>query len=151
MSKPSIEEIKQNLDIFKNAVNKTRYDIDKTFNRAINGLENRNKYIKIVENHVNKYKVLQKNIGSYIGTDKWDNYIKSINDTKNDLSKVLKAYIKVSDIEALETANTAILAESDAREFMLSCMSDLIGALSELNGDKNEIVINEAESILNEK
>lgn len=150
MSEKKILEIKQNLDIFKNVVSKTRYDIDKTFNRAINGLENRNKYIKIVENHVNRYKMLQKNIGSYIGTDKWDNYIKSINDTKNDLSKVLKAYIKVSDIEALENANNAILAESDAREFMLACMSDLIGALSELNGDKNEIVINEAELILNE-
>ena len=38
MSKPSIEEIKQNLCIFKNAVNKTRLDLDKAFERSINGL-----------------------------------------------------------------------------------------------------------------
>jgi transcription termination factor NusB len=148
MSKPSIEEIKQNLCIFKNAVNKTRNDLDKVFERSINGLENSYKYRKIVENHINKYKKLQKDIGLYIGTDKWDKYINEIDEEKKQLDKVLKAYIKVRDVEALEITNNAILAESDAREFMLACMSDLIGSLIELNGDRSDDIIIEAESII---
>jgi len=151
MSKPSIEEIKQNLHIFKNAVNKTRNDLDKAFNRSINSLEYSNKYRKVVENHINKYKSLQKDIGLYIRTDKWDKYINDINEEKKQLDKVFKAYIKVIDVEALEITNNAILAESDAREFMLACMSDLIGALSDLNDAKSDNIINEAQLILNEK
>ena len=151
MSNQTIEEIKQNLHIFKNAVNKTRNDLDKSFNRSLNSLEYSYKYRKVVENHINKYKSLQKDIGLYIGTDKWDKYINDINEEKKQLDKVFKAYIKVIDVEALEITNNAILAESDAREFMLACMSDLIGALSDLNGDKSDNIINEAQLILNEK
>ena len=151
MSKPSIEEIKQNLCIFKNAVNKTRNDLDKAFNRSLNSLEYSFKFRKVVENHINKYKKLQKDIGLYIGTDKWDKYIYDLNEEKKQLDKVFKAYIKVIDVEALEITNNAILAESDAREFMLACMSDLIGALSDLNGDQSDNIIKEAQSILNEK
>ena len=150
MSKQSIEEIKQNLHIFKNAVYKTRNDLDKAFNRSLNSLEYSYKYRKVVENHINKYKKLQKDIVLYIGTDKWDNYINDINEEKKQLEKVLKAYIKVRDIEALEITNEAILAESEAREFMLASMSDLIGALSELNGDRSDYIIHEAELIVNE-
>ena len=146
-----ILEIKKNLCIFKNAVNNTRNDLDKAFERTINGLEHGYHYRSFVENHINNYKKLQEDIGSYIGTDKWEKYKNDINEEKKELEKVLKAYIKVRDVESLEIANNTILLESDARDFMLSCMSDLIGSLIELNGDKSDNIINEAEAILNQK
>lgn len=145
-----IIEIKKNLCIFKNAVNNTRNDLDKAFERTINGLENGYHYRVFVENRINNYKNLQNNIGSYIGTDKWEKYKNDINEEKKELAKILKAYIKVRDVDSLEIANNAILLESDARDFMLSCMSDLIGSLIELNGDKSDNIISEAELILNE-
>ena len=145
-----ITEIKKNLCIFKNAVNKTRNDLEKAFDRTINGLENSYHYREFVEKRINNYKKLKKDIGSYIGTDKWEKYKNDINEEKKELEKVLKAYIKVRDVDSLEIANKTILLESDARDFMLSCMSDLIGALIELNGDTSDNIINDAESILNE-
>ena len=63
----------------------------------------------------------------------------------------MKAYIKVRDVNSLEVANNAILLESDARDFMLNCMSKLVDALIELNGDESDNIINEAEEILNQK
>ena len=146
-----IIEIKKNLFVFKNAVNKTRNDLDKAFDRSINGLENGYHYRGIVEKHINNYKKLQDEIGSYIGTDKWDKYKNALNEEKKKLEKVLKAYIKVRDVESLEIANNKIVLESEARDFMLSCMSDLIDTLIELNGDKSDNIINEAESILNQQ
>ena len=145
-----IVEIKKNLCIFKNAVNKTRNDLDKAFNRSINGLENGYHYREFLEKRINNYKKLQTDVGSYIGTDKWEKYKNDINNEKKDLEKVLKAYIKVRDVKSLEIANETILLENDARDFMLSCMSDLIGALIELNGVKSDNIINEAETLLNE-
>jgi hypothetical protein len=145
-----ITEIKKNLCIFKNAVNKTRNDLEKAFDRTINGLENGYHYRKFVEKRISNYKNLQKDIGTYIGTDEWEKYKNDINEEKKELEKVLKAYIKVRDVDSLEIANKTILLESDARDFMLSCMSDLIGALIELNGDTSDNIINDAESILNE-
>jgi len=146
-----IIEIKKNLCVFKNAVNKTRNDLDKAFDRSINGLENGYYYREFVKKHINNYKKLQNEIGSYIGTDKWEKYKNDLNEEKKELEKVLKAYIKVIDVESLEIANNTILLESDARDFMLSCMSDLIGSLIELNGDESDNIINDAELILNQK
>ena len=146
-----IIEIKKNLCIFKNAVNTTRNDLEKAFYRSINGLEHGYNYRGFVKNHINKYKKLQEEIGSYIGTDKWEKYKNDINEEKKELEKVLKAYIKVRDVNSLEVANNAILLESDARDFMLNCMSKLVDALIELNGDESDNIINEAEEILNQK
>jgi hypothetical protein len=145
-----IIEIKKNLCIFKNAVNETRNDLEKSFDRSINGLENGYRYRQIVENRINAYKKLQKDIGSYIGTDQWEKYKNDMNEEKKQLEKVLKAYIKVRDADSLEITNNKIVLENEARGFMLSCMSDLIDVLIELNGDKNDLIINEAESILNQ-
>ena len=43
-----------------------------------------------------------------------------------------------------------MLAENEARGFMLDCMADLIGELMELSDDKSDQLIDEAESILND-
>jgi len=145
-----IIEIKKNLCIFKNAVNETRNDLVKSFDRSINGLENGYRYKQFVENRINAYKKLQKDIGSYIGTDQWEKYKNDMNEEKKQLEKVLNAYIKVRDTDSLEITNNKIVLENEARGFMLSCMSDLIEALIELNGDKSDSIINEAESILNQ-
>ena len=64
------------------------------------------------------------------------------------MAECLKTYERVRDVEALEISNNAILDEENARQFMLNCMADLIGELIELNGDKSELVIDEAKSLL---
>jgi len=155
LQKEKILNLRQNLIIFKKAVNKTQIDADKSFDRAIQGLANEYLYRESVEKQLNKYKASIKLAQDAIGTDGTDGKdLKDLNDNiskeKTELANILEIYNNKRDIEALEIANNAMLAENEARGFMLDCMADLIGELMELSDDKSDQLIDEAESILND-
>ena len=142
--------LRQNLTIFKNAVRRTRVITEETFNRAEIGLTQDYMYRDIVERQIDAYKNAKKLADESINTEKWSNLNELANKEKHILAENLKTYEHVRDVEALEISNSAILEEENARQFMLNCMADLIGELIELSGDKSEIVIHEANSLLND-
>jgi len=149
LQKEKILNLRQNLIIFKKAVNKSQIDVDKSFDRAIQGLANEYLYRESVEKQLNKYKASVKLAQDAIGTDT----VKDLNDAiakeKTELANTLEIYNNKRDVEGLEIANNAMLAENEARGFMLDCMADLIGELMALSDDKSDSLINEAESIVN--
>jgi hypothetical protein len=140
--------LRQNLTIFKNAVRRTRAITEETFNRAEIGLTQDYIYRDIVERQIDAYKNAKKIADESINTENWSNLNQLANKEKNKLAENLKTYERVRDVEALEISNNAILDEENARQFMLNCMADLIGELIELSGDKSELVIEEAKSLL---
>ena len=150
LQKEKILNLRQNLIIFKRAVHKSQLEADSAFDRSIKGLANEYLYRDSVEKQMNKYKASIK-----LAQDATDiNIRKDLNDNiakeKNELAKTLKIYNNKRDVEALEIANNAMLAENEARGFMLDCMADLISELMELSDDKSDSLINEAESIVND-
>ena len=140
--------LRQNLTIFKNAVRRTRAITEETFNRAEIGLTQDYVYRDIVEEQIEAYKITKKIADESINTENWSALNEVANREKNKLAECLKTYERVRDVEALEISNNAILDEENARQFMLNCMADLIGELIELSGDKSELVIEEAKSLL---
>jgi hypothetical protein len=148
LQKEKILNLRQNLIIFKKAVNKSQIDVDKSFDRAIQGLANEYLYRESVEKQLNKYKASVKLAQDATGTDT----VKDLNDAiakeKTELANTLEIYNNKRDVEGLEIANNAMLAENEARGFMLDCMADLIGELMALSDDKSDSLINEAESLL---
>jgi hypothetical protein len=149
LQKEKILNLRQNLIIFKKAVNKSQIDVDKSFDRAIQGLANEYLYRESVEKQLNKYKASVKLAQDAIGTDTVKDLNDAITKEKTELANTLEIYNNKRDVEGLEIANNAMLAENEARGFMLDCMADLIGELMALSDDKSDSLINEAESIVN--
>jgi hypothetical protein len=132
-----IDTIKQNLVIFKNAYRKMSLKSNESFEHAELGLKNEYNYRKEVIKQLEEYKLAIKN---------GDN--NKIILEKEKLSIIFDTYNKFRNDSSLEIANDAILDEYNAHGFLLTCMSDLIGALIELSGDQGESVINEVKLIL---
>lgn len=57
-------------------------------------------------------------------------------------------YNRIRDEASLEIANEAFLDESNAKQFLLNCQSDLINALMDLADDQGESVINDVNELL---
>jgi len=134
-----IIDLKQNLIIFNNAYVTIKINTDKAINDSITSLNTEYYNNKYLISQVEKYKETQKS-----------SEINDIKDQKNNLKELYESYknIKKQYMTNQDTVKNATLNESYARDLLLNCQSDLIGALLELNEHQDDSVINEIEALI---
>jgi hypothetical protein len=140
-----INELKSKLVTLKNEYRIIREDAEKAFDDVIIALEHDYSYRTIVEKQIDNCKNINKVVEQISTTD--DKY-QSINMTaikeKYNLYDTLKTYNKLRNVNSYKIAEEKALLESEAKEKVLTCQSDLMGALMEFNGDKSDKLIDEA-------
>jgi len=144
-----VTTLKQNLLLFKRAYHNAKSDSDEAFERVIRALDHDYHYRGFLEKQIEIYKKALKNL---LETDKRDDKYQSLNvfaiNEKYKLEDMLKTYNRVRDVESFQIAEEKALIEAEAKDFLLNCQSELIGAMIELNGDKSDNLIEEANKLL---
>jgi hypothetical protein len=144
-----INILKQNLLLFKRAYHNAKNDSDEAFERVIRALDHDYHYRGFLEKQVEIYKKALKNLSE---TDKRDDKYQSLNvraiNEKYKLEDMLKTYNRVRDIKSFQIAEDKALIEAEAKDFLLNCQSELIGAMMELNGYKSDELIEEAKKLI---
>jgi hypothetical protein len=143
-----IEICQQNLIIFKKALDNTRLRREETFDRAQKGIINEYCYRDILIRQMEEYRKAKKVANDATNTENYDNLTNLAIKEKYKLMNMYETYNKVRDDESLQIANDAILAESEAMQFMNAEMSKLLDALIEKSGDQGESVIYEISELL---
>jgi hypothetical protein len=138
----------QNLIIFKNALHKTRIDRERAFERAQNGIINEYCYRDYLIKQMEEYRKAKKVANDAISTENYENLTNLAIKEKYKLMNMYETYNRIRDDESLQIANDAIIAESDAMQFMNAEMSKLLDVLIERSGDQGESVINEISQLL---
>jgi len=132
-----INDLKQNLIIFNKAYITLKIKSDKAINDSISSLYSEYYYHKFLVSQIEKYKEAQK-----------DPETNDLIDQKNNLKEIYESYKKMRNQDILNNANETILDESNARNFLLNCQSDLIGVLSELVESQDDSIIDEIEMLI---
>jgi len=144
-----INELKLKLVTLKNEYKIIRDDAEKAFDDVIIALEHDYSYRTILEKQIEICKNINKTLAE---TSKTDDKYQVINMTaikeKYNLYDSLKTYNRLRNVKSYEIAEEKALLESDAKEKVLSCQSDLMGALMEFNGDRSDKLIDEANLIV---
>ena len=140
-----INELKQKLVTLKNEYRIIRDDAEKAFDDVIIALEHDYSYRSIVEKQIENCKNINKTLSDTSTTDdKYQTINMTVIKEKYNLYDTLKTYNKLRNVNSFEIAEKKALLESDAKEKVLICQSDLMGILMELNGDRSDKLIEEA-------
>jgi hypothetical protein len=132
-----IIDLKQNLSIFNREYIKLRVNANKAIDDSFASINSEYYYNKFLMLQLKKYKEAQKSPET-----------NDLTDQKNNLKEIYNSYKNLKNQNILNNANEAILNESYARDLLLNCQSDLIGALLELNEHQDDSVINEIDNLI---
>jgi hypothetical protein len=144
-----ITRLKHNLLFLKKAYSNAKNDSDEAYERVILALDHDYNYRNLLVKQIEIYKKAKQIL---LETDKKDDKYQSLNvraiNEKYKLSDMLSTYNRVRDVESFQIAEEKALIEAEAKDFLLNCQSELIGAMMDLNGDKSDELIEEANLLL---
>jgi hypothetical protein len=143
-----ITKLKKNLVIYKKIYNKARIDAEEAMQNSLIALEQDYCYQISLKKQIKLYKNAKKLVDETFNLEDNILAVKNRDLEKSKLDGLVKRYNKILEDNTHEKAEKLSIIEMDAKEIILNQESELIGALMELNGDKSDKLLEEANLLL---
>ena len=143
-----INKLKKNLVIYKKIYNKARIDAEEAMQNSLIALEQDYCYQISIKKQIKLYKNAKKIVDDTFNLEDNIIAIKNRDLEKSKLEGLVIRYNKILEEKTHENAEKLSVIEMDAKEIILNIESELIGSLMELNGDKSDKLLEEANLLL---
>ena len=143
-----INKLKKNLVIYKKIYNKARIDAEEAMQNSLIALEQDYCYQISIKKQIKLYKNAKKIVDDTFNLEDNIIAIKNRDLEKSKLEGLVIRYNKILEEKTHENAEKLSVIEMDAKEIILNIESELIGALMDLNGDKSDKLLEEANLLL---
>jgi hypothetical protein len=143
-----INKLKKNLIIYKKIYNKARIDAEEAMQNSLIALEQDYCYQISIKKQIKLYKNAKKIVDETFNLE--DNMIavKNRDLERSKLEGLVIRYNKILEETTHQDAEKLSVLEMDAKEIILNQESELIATLIELNGDKSDKLLEEANLLL---
>ena len=143
-----ITKLKKNLVIYKKIYNKARIDAEEALQNSLITLEQDYCYQISLKKQIKLYKNAKKIVDDTFNLEDKILAVKNRDLERSKLEGLVIRYNKILEDKTHEKAEKLAVLEMDAKELILNIESELIGALMELNGDKSDKLLEEANLLL---
>jgi hypothetical protein len=143
-----INKLKKNLVIYKKIYNKARIDAEEAMQNSIIALEQDYCYQISIKKQIKLYKNAKKIVDDTFNLEDNIIAIKNRDLEKSKLEGLVIRYNKILEEKTHQDAEKLAILEMDAKELILNQESELIATLMDLNGEKSDGLLEEANLLL---
>jgi hypothetical protein len=143
-----INKLKKNLVIYKKIYNKARIDAEEAMQNSLIALEQDYCYQISIKKQIKLYKNAKKIVDDTFNLEDNMLAIKNRDLERSKLEGLVIRYNKILEETTHQDAEKLSVLEMDAKEIILNQESELIATLMELNGDKSDKLLEEANLLL---
>jgi hypothetical protein len=143
-----INKLKKNLVIYKKIYNKARIDAEEAMQNSLIALEQDYCYQISIKKQIKLYKNAKKIVDDTFNLE--DNMLATKNRDleRSKLEGLVIRYNKILEEKTHQDAEKLAILEMDAKELILNQESELIATLMDLNGEKSDGLLEEANILL---
>ena len=143
-----INKLKKNIVIYKKIYNKARIDAEEAMQKSLIALEQDYCYQISIKKQIKLYKNAKKVVDETFNLEDNMLAVKNRDLERYKLEGLVQRYNKILEEQTHQNAERLSILEIDAKEIMLNQESELIAVLMELNGDKSDKLLDEANLLL---
>jgi hypothetical protein len=143
-----ITKLKKNIVIYKKIYNKARIDAEEAMQKSLIALEQDYCYQISIKKQIKLYKNAKKVVDETFNLEDNMLAVKNRDLERYKLEGLVQRYNKILEEQTHQNAERLSILEIDAKEIMLNQESELIAVLMELNGDKSDKLLDEANLLL---
>jgi hypothetical protein len=143
-----INKLKKNLVIYKKIYNKARIDAEEAMQNSLIALEQDYCYQISIKKQIKLYKNAKKIVDDTFNLEDNMLAIKNRDLEKSKLEGLVIRYNKILEEKTHQDAEKLAILEMDAKELILNQESELIATLMDLNGEKSDGLLEEANILL---